>query len=301
MTLSHHAPKFDSGRSAKAMLNAEGYVRFDGVFSPEYMASLAMRAAGTLSRCPPQARDAVRSNGSMCNLASLPEYADLLAHPAILSTLRAVGAADIRWTGGYLISKPPQGPPLFWHQDWWGWDNEISYERSPAQLFVMVYLTPTGRDNGCLRVIPGSHLTRHRLHEVSEAHAAELAGYRDASAPAFASDPDEVAVAVSPGDVLVGDSRLLHGAYANKTEGERPLLTLWYTPDFANLPQPIQAHYARSMREQSGDIVGEQVDLSPFQWPAIAYETVRSLLPTYTGHAEPQAWNRRPNLSRLAQ
>ena len=40
--------------------------------------------------------------------------------------------------------------------DGWYWDEDVAYAKYPVQLFAMYYLTDTRRENGCLRVIPGS-------------------------------------------------------------------------------------------------------------------------------------------------
>src|SRR3546814_7153010 len=50
----------------------------------------------------------------------------------------------------------------------------------------------TTRENGCLRVIPGSHRHDHPLHHLEEAHSAELQGFLNPDNPAFAAHPDEV-------------------------------------------------------------------------------------------------------------
>ena len=55
-----------------------------------------------------------------------------------------------------LLSKPPYGPPLYWHNDWQFWDDAISAEPMAQKLFGMVYLVDTTPANGCLRVIPES-------------------------------------------------------------------------------------------------------------------------------------------------
>src|SRR3546814_3194700 len=60
----------------------------------------------------------------------------------------------------------------------------------------MIDLTDTTRENGCLRVIPGSHRHDHPLHHLEAAHSAELQGFLNPDNPAFAAHPDEVAVPV---------------------------------------------------------------------------------------------------------
>jgi ectoine hydroxylase-related dioxygenase (phytanoyl-CoA dioxygenase family) len=82
---------------------------------------------------------------------------------------------DTRFSSGFVISKPPQSPPLFWHYDWAAWNHPYSYEVFPAQIFLMLYLVDTTPANGCLRVIPKSHIEDHPLHDVMGLpHAEEL-------------------------------------------------------------------------------------------------------------------------------
>jgi ectoine hydroxylase-related dioxygenase (phytanoyl-CoA dioxygenase family) len=68
-----------------------------------------------------------------------------------------------------------------------------------------------------------------------------MQGYLDPSNPAYADHPDQLAVPVKAGDVLVGDARLIHSAFANRTSEERPLLTLWYMPHWSAMPAPMRA------------------------------------------------------------
>src|SRR3546814_4247629 len=108
----------------------------------------------------------------------------------------------------------------------------------------MIYLTDTTRENGCLRVIPGSHRHDHPLHHLEAAHSAELQGFLNPDNPAFAAHPDEVAVPVTAGDVLVGDARLIHSAYGNATVHERPLLTLRSEEHTSELQSLMRISYA---------------------------------------------------------
>src|SRR5579859_5736464 len=108
-------------------LEDRGFIHARGVFDARFMDQLLLRAHATLFRETADAREAVKSNGSLIHLADNPEYADVIASPLLLELLRDCGATDPRFTGGFLISKPGGGPPLFWHQDWWGWDDDLSY------------------------------------------------------------------------------------------------------------------------------------------------------------------------------
>ena len=281
-------------------LEDKGFMQARGVFSPEFMDSLLLKAHATLFRETAESRDAVKSNGSLIHLADNPEYADVIAAPELLDLLRECGATDPRFTGGFLISKPGKGPPLFWHQDWWGWDDPSAYTPRANQLFAMIYLTDTRVENGCLRVIPGSHRHDHALHHLDTAHSEGMQGYRDPTNPAYADSPDQVAVPVQAGDVLIGDARLIHGAFANQTDEERPLLTLWFMPHWSSMPPEMRAlAYKGFMR---GDDIPSSVAAPRtfLDWPEPLKQRIAHLLPPDDGGVEPMRWNRIPDFGRLA-
>lgn len=274
----------------------DGFVRFDGLFSRAEIDDWRRVAEATLGELDAEHRDRFRSNGSLCNLAELPAFAPLIADTRISDAIEQLGGNDIRWTSGYLISKPPGGDPLFWHQDWWGWGDAVSYEEFPAQLFVMIYLTDTRVENGCLRLIPGSHRHDHELHSLPAAHTKDIATSVDVTSPIYASHPDELAARVNAGDVLIGDARLLHGAYANTTSAERPLLTLWYIPNWSALPGSVRATLRNIYDRCIVDIDEGDVDLPTVDdWPADALAQIGRLVPHYEGDDVPTAWNRIPD------
>lgn len=285
--------------SLAAELEDVGFIRRRGLFDAVFMDSLLLRAHATLFRQTAESRDVVKSNGSLIHLADNPEYADVIAAPALLQALRDVGATDPRFTGGFLISKPGGGPPLFWHQDWWGWDDDSAYQPRAHQLFAMIYLSDTTIANGCLRVIPRSHRLDHLLHHLDTAHSEGMQGYKDPANAAYADHPDQVAVPVKAGDLLIGDARLIHGAFANMTDEERPLLTLWFMPHWSSMPAPMRAlAYKGFMR---GDDIRSSLAISMtfLDWPESLKRRVAHLLPPDDGEVAPMRWNRIPDFTRL--
>src|SRR3546814_4333175 len=124
-------------------LDLNGFVRIPGLLDPQFMDTLLLRAHARLFRESAEARAKVKSTGSLCHLSDSPEFADIIGHKGLIDTLRGLGASDPRWTGGFLISKPAGGPPLFWHQDWWGWTEPERYKARPQQWFAMIKLTDT--------------------------------------------------------------------------------------------------------------------------------------------------------------
>ena len=281
-------------------LEEKGFVQARGAFDPAFMDSLLLKAHATLFRETAESREAVKSNGSLIHLADNPEYADVIASPVLADLLRECGATDPRFTGGFLISKPGKGPPLFWHQDWWGWDDDSAYDARANQLFAMIYLTSTRVENGCLRVIPGSHRHDHPLHHLDTAHSEGMQAFKDPTNPAYADHPDQLAVPVEAGDVLIGDARLIHGAFANQTDEERPLLTLWFMPHWHSMPPEMRAlAYKGFMR---GDDIPSSVarPRTFLDWPEPLRRRIAHLLPPDDGGVEPMRWNRIPDFARLA-
>jgi ectoine hydroxylase-related dioxygenase (phytanoyl-CoA dioxygenase family) len=266
----------------RAQLEEQGFCVFEDVLDADLLRRTREASERLLDAQPAEHFEQQKSTGSMVSVAEDPFFADLVAAPGALAALRTLGYDDPKWASGFVISKPPQSPPLFWHQDWWGWNEEISTTWAhPPQAFLMYYLVDTTRANGCLRLIPGSHRRRHVMHDaVPDSHTTDLRAMSDPEHPAYHTAEDEVDVPVKTGSVVIGDSRMLHAAHANTTEARRTVITLWYYPAWNELPGSVRAHIARAQL--------------PDSWQGEPLATLGSLRPTYDGDAEPTIWNRIP-------
>ena len=107
-----------------------------------------------------------------------------------------------------IISKPPGGPLLYWHQDCVMWQYPRAYSAWSPMIFLMYYLEDTTRHNGCLRVLPGSHRRRHPLPGMGVAHTPGINRMDDLEDPRFLSYAGELDVPVTAGDL--GDRRCAH-------------------------------------------------------------------------------------------
>jgi len=279
----------------RRMLAEDGYCVIEEALSPDLLDATRTRAAAIVEAIPADHRSRNRSQGSLVLLADHPGFADLIASPSKRGVFKGLGFRDPRFSSGYVISKPPHSPALFWHQDWWAWDDPISYGDTITQVFLFYYLTDTRVENGCLRVIPGSHRRRHPLHDEPAAHDQDLSRVTDPDSAVYQSVDGETPVEVAAGSVVIGDARLLHGAYPNRSDSERTLITLWYHPDFAGLPAPIRARIDLIFNRRGVDTDPDWADgLTPARWPAAEKAKVAPLLPHYDGNAESQTWNREP-------
>lgn len=262
-----------------------GFTIFKGVLPLEMLQQVRVLAEELAEQLSPADKEKYKYQGS-----SIPFdfqhsiLAQLTAWPGALEALAALGFPQTKFLSGYILSKPPKGPALYWHQDWTYWNDPISLAETPPQLFLMYYLTDTTPLNGCLKVIPGSHRQRIGLHDaLPEAHTgATFSAQNNPDSPLFAAHPDEVNIEVKAGDLVIGDARVLHAAYANESAARRTCLTLWYFPAYEALPDSIKANIQRM--QEPNFIPQHPQDIALMQ----------GLMPTYEGNAEPQAWNRDP-------
>jgi ectoine hydroxylase-related dioxygenase (phytanoyl-CoA dioxygenase family) len=287
-------PAVDRDETAAA-LASDGYTVLGELLDRPFLEELDRYSERRLAEQEAEHFERFSHHGSMISLDGVadPVVRRLVTLPRLRAALAAAGFHDVRWLSAYLISKPAHSPSLWWHQDWWAWEDPVSFADFPPQLFVMVYLRDVESRDGALRVIPGSHRTSHPLsRELPEAHGEEIeAAPRDS--PAHRPHADEVTLAVRGGDAIIGDVRLLHATHPNQSDHRRSCLTLWYLPAWERLPEPIRAYVIR------------HPSLPPAGWWRTASHDVpaeiAALLPRYDGRCPPAAYRRRPPATKEAR
>lgn len=127
-----------------------------------------------------------------------------------------------------------------WHQD----SYYFKFDRQP-QVTVWIPLSEVTRENGCLWVVPGSHLGPIRDHSPDRRKQAN-SGYLEITDADFSS---QVPVLLSPGDVLFFHSYLMHRAADNVASYRRIAVVYHYalTGTKAITPE-VEASLARVNR-----------------------------------------------------
>jgi len=266
----------------RQQLERDGFCVFDNVLDDELLQRTRQASDRLLGAQSDEHFETQKSTGSLVSVYDDPFFAELVAAPKALHALRSLGYANPKWASGFVISKPPHSPALFWHQDWWGWNEPMSQTWAhPPQAFLMYYLVDTSRANGCLRLIPGTHRKRHQMHDaVPDAHTTDLRAVTDPDHPAYHAAAGEVDVPVKAGSVVIGDSRMLHASHANTSDHRRTVITLWYYPAWDELPEGVRAHIGAAQL--------------PDTWDGEPTATLGTLHPTYDGDVAPTVWNRIP-------
>ena len=95
----------------------------------------------------------------------VPFIHDLANHPLILDHIEALMGPDIMILSTHAFCKYPQTHQKFvaWHQDVTYWGLE-----PPLALTAWIAIDDSDVENGCMKVIPGSHRQGQQVHETSE-------------------------------------------------------------------------------------------------------------------------------------
>ena len=142
-------------------------------------------------------------------------FADMAQEPAISGPARAVFGDAVALFEDKLNLKLPGGSPYPWHQDW-----SCCWRAHTDELITcFVYLDDADLSNGCLQVIPGSHLGR-------PIHPFRGAGHFEVD-PSVVDESRAVPVPLQAGDMIVFDPYLLH--FSDLNRGRTPRRAIIYT------------------------------------------------------------------------
>lgn len=214
----------------RTQLINDGYGVIDDVVDDAFLVELQRESDRMLDavKHPPEWK--YQGSDLQVNASDEPVVERLIHWQPARDALQAMGLGDFESAGQFFVlSKPPGGPPLYWHQDWADWNDPISAAPWPQYLFLSYYLVDTSVENGCLRVIPGTHLKRIALHDrLVPAHADGGYHVGETHPDMFCDHPDAVDVPVKAGALVIAEGRVLHAARANQSAQRRTLLLCWH-------------------------------------------------------------------------
>ena len=220
----------ENAKQKRAQLITDGFCIVDNVLTDELLNDLRRETDRMLDSIdhPPH----WKFQGSDLNVNSCdePVINRLIHWKHTRDALDALGLGDFKADETMIIlSKPPGGPALYWHQDWRRWNDPISTAPWPQYLFLSYYLTDTNFENGCLRVIPGTHTKRIDLHDLlTTPHTDAARNVDEHDQYMFCDHPHAVDVPVRAGSLVIAEGRMLHAAHANHSDQRRTLLLCWH-------------------------------------------------------------------------
>jgi ectoine hydroxylase-related dioxygenase (phytanoyl-CoA dioxygenase family) len=160
----------------------------------------------------------------------LPEILELAREPVIVDKVESLLGPDIDMFGTkFFPLLPGGGTSTKWHQDNFyfdTWADDI--------VTCGIYLEDTDRENGCLKVIPGSHRDGPQTHH---RNVGTYGSWVDVD------ESDAVHLEIPGGTVLIFSANLLHGANPNRSNRSRYSTAWHYIPGAMDLAQFQRGKY----------------------------------------------------------
>lgn len=151
-----------------------------------------------------------------------PRLLDFLLSDDVLDLVEPIVGPNIAlWSSHFICKDPFTGRKTPWHEDSAYWKDRI--DRHEGIVTVWLALDRSTEENGCMRVIPGSH-----GNGFSEYHPV------DSSTNTFGSEINEVDASravsfqLERGECSLHDARIIHGASANTSPYRRCGYTMRY-------------------------------------------------------------------------
>jgi ectoine hydroxylase-related dioxygenase (phytanoyl-CoA dioxygenase family) len=223
----------------------DGFLKVEGLFSSAEVAAFKQQIHRILEAARAQADTSVASDGVFVGLAARSDYFRQVAgEPRLLDVLESILGPNIEFLSDKVVFKGADveyGSP--WHQDW-------PYWQGAHKISVWVALDPATPENGCLRMLPGSH--REAAHH-DNVHAPAGEGFSLRLQPDAVDESRAVAVPAAPGDAIFFHDRTLHASFPNRSGQDRWVLISTYRsasePDLA-YDWAIAAQVVRGARVQ---------------------------------------------------
>ena len=98
----------------KQQFDDDGYCVVKNVLSNELLKAIDDFSTAECEAMTPEQREEHKFTGSLIPLVD-PVFQPLLTNPTLMKALESMGfGTDVKWSCGFIISKPPGGPSLAW-------------------------------------------------------------------------------------------------------------------------------------------------------------------------------------------
>ena len=197
----------------------DGYAIFRDVLDPGLVQEVSNHIDWLLERHPDVRPEQLHHT----LIAGDPFWVRLISDERLLDVAEVFIGSDIALFASHYICKPPSdGHAVLWHQDGSYWPLE------PMEV-VTVWLAVDDSlpENGCMRVIPGTHtLELHQIKPRTYIPNVLNSGID----PELVDESKAVDFVLKAGDVSVHHPNIIHGSNPNTSMKRRGGLTIRYIP-----------------------------------------------------------------------
>lgn len=180
----------------------------------------------------------------------------------VLDLAEPLVGPDIALWSSHFISKPPGvGKRVPWHEDSAYWGRVLD----PMEVVTLwLAIDPSTPENGCLRVIPGSHRSGDSGYRpVSDPEASVFA---TEIRPGQLDESQAVDIVLRPNECSIHHARLIHGSNPNRSATRRCGYTMRYVPTTSRFrpetyAKAFQIYLARG-RDQASNRYGDPTEVN---------------------------------------
>ena len=146
----------------------------------------------------------------------VPALWGLLKNESILNPITKILGANVLCFGTSFISKPGLDSKKYvaWHQDTTYW--QLS---EPKAVTAWLALTPSKKENGCVVVLPETHINP-MPHIIDERDENNMLGRREKLATQI-DEKNLVNLELNPGQMSLHDGQIIHGSLPNHSKNPR--------------------------------------------------------------------------------
>jgi non-haem Fe2+, alpha-ketoglutarate-dependent halogenase len=156
----------------------------------------------------------------------------LATEPPVLSAVEAILGPDLLISGTLIFCKYPHDPAFVaWHQD--TFYSNLHLTPSVSAWIALLDSTP---ENGCMRVVPGSHLQGTLPHQ--ERHGSDNLLKRGEEIQVEVDDADAIDLVLRAGEMSLHHHAIIHGSRPNRSDVKRlGFIVRYVTPEYHLGPQ----------------------------------------------------------------
>lgn len=197
----------------------EGYVLFPNVLDAELIGEVSAHVAWLQEKHP----DLRPERLGHTLMTDDPFWVRLISDDRLLDIAEQFIGPNIALFASHYICKPPfDGQPVLWHQDGSYWPLD------PMEVVTLwLAVDDSLPENGCMRVIPGTHTTELKEMKPNTETPNVLSSGMDRD---LVEEERAVDCVLAAGGVSVHHPNLIHGSNANHSPLRRCGLTIRYIP-----------------------------------------------------------------------
>jgi ectoine hydroxylase-related dioxygenase (phytanoyl-CoA dioxygenase family) len=147
---------------------------------------------------------------------------EFLLDEHVLDIVESILGTDFGlWSSHFICKEPKIGRTTAWHEDSAYWNGR--FDNFDGIVTIWLAIDHSKKENGCMKVIPGTHLTDDSQYEDVDPTVNTFPWQiRDVN------DSKAVYFELNPNHYSLHDSRIIHGADANQSEWRRCGYTMRY-------------------------------------------------------------------------